>query len=398
MKDPQEAICIFGTFDVDNYGDLLFPVIARWRLDENVNACSPTDNATSFRRGQQIDYLSYNQLDSVNPKAIIIGGGNILHFNTSNVFPYRSRPFCYAGLQLIPLLCKKQLGVPVIYNSPSIALGRVGPLDAYLYGLLFANADYLSFRDCASVAYAKRFTTGKVNYVPDTAFDISRAWPLDQRVRPLESDYIVVHVNRRYGGEACQVAAALDYLHCILDVKIVFLPMGPCHGDLEYAQQIARTMKLKPVLIESLDIYAFAQYIANSKMYIGSSMHGFITSVSYSVKAALVLNEKPMHKFAGALGAAGMTQDCCFISWMDAVRSLGEIKPISDDNKLRIFRRLDEHWQGINDAICSGKVMVSVSPSIYAWKWIVFLNQWLGSCIYALSSSIKVAKRYFKIV
>jgi len=381
----SSKVLVFGTFDVDNYGDLLFPVIANWRLMGGVVACSPTNTIPSFDRVPEIDYIAYHEIVSIEPAAMLVGGGNILHFRPSSVYPFRSKNLSYAGLQFIPLILKQKYGAPVIYNSPSMTLGRSGPFDSFLFRLVYASADYLSFRDRASIVEAERLSTHKINFVPDTVYDISRAWPVDRNVRPSENDYLVVHVNVRYGGQVQNVARVLDDLQAKLCMDLVLLPIGPCHGDLEYARQVAERMTKKPILIDRFNVYIFAQYIANAQMYIGSSMHGFITAASYSVKAALVLDKEPMNKFKGALEVAGMSQHSCFSSWIDVIRGVNQIKRINAESLHLIFKSLDEHWDGINKLIHKERTRGFISPFVYAWKPIVLLNQFLGSFSRVLS-------------
>lgn len=213
---------IFGTFDVDNYGDLLFPVVAGWRLSQRIIACSPTRNIPTFVRDSQEEHLSFEDLSGVYPLAILIGGGNILHFRRSGVKPYKWRWFSYAGLQLIPFLLKKRFGVPVLYNSPSIALKKDCFIWRKLFTYLFSRADYLSFRDAESVYFARQIVTKQVFCVPDTAFDVGRIWPRQDSVRPVKEDYAIVHVNKRYGGSCQQIASSLDQVQERLGLTIVF--------------------------------------------------------------------------------------------------------------------------------------------------------------------------------
>ena len=340
---------IFGTFDVDNYGDLLFPVIARWRLGKNVLACSPTSNIPQFNRAAGLQYISFYECLDSSPSAILVGGGNILHFRRSGVRPYKRRSFSYAGLQVIPFLLKKYRNIPYLYNSPSVTPRKDWFFWRVLFRHIFLHADYLSFRDIESVTFVRSIVNKQVYFVPDTAFDISRVWAQDKFIRPVQDKYVAVHVNSRYGGSPEQVARALDDIKARLRLAMVFLPIGPCHGDLEYAKKISSSMSADTLVVTELDVHLFAQYIANSEMYLGSSMHGFITALSYGVKAALVLREEPIAKFEGVLSAAGLPADYYFYSWCQLSGRLQEVVTIEDSKLRLIHKSLDEHWFNLRD-------------------------------------------------
>ena len=71
-----------GTCDVENYGDLLFPIIAEKKLREQVwdlTTVTPTGNNVSYsdcKKGISIEEWAKNINDY---HALIIGGGNLIH-------------------------------------------------------------------------------------------------------------------------------------------------------------------------------------------------------------------------------------------------------------------------------------------------------------------------------
>lgn len=347
----NSAWVIFGTFDVDNYGDLLFPIVAAWRLSENVIACSPTRNAPNFPRDPKVFYLSVADVVELRPRAVLIGGGNILHFRRSKINPYKGRWFSYASLQLVPFLFRKYKGVPIFYNAPSVPCVESVSFWRFFFAFCFNNAEYLSFRDCESVNFARSISKKRVDLIPDTAFDISRVWPPIELMSPLSENYVVVHVNERYGGTAEQVARSLDEMADQLVSLIIFLPIGLCHGDMEYAEEVTSLMTNEVRMVKETDVHLFARYIANAEMYLGSSMHGFITALSYGVKASLVLNSKPMSKFEGVLLEAGFSADYFFSSWSQVPSRLSEVRTIDSALLARIHEKLDAHWDDMRDSV-----------------------------------------------
>lgn len=389
---------IFGTFDVDNYGDLLFPIVSAWRLNETIVACSPTSNVPSFSRDPNILYLSVIESMAHFPRAILIGGGNILHFRVSNVKPYFGRWFSYASLQVVPFLLKKYYGVPVCYNAPSICSTKRLSIWRFLFGYFFNHADYLGFRDCKSVEFARFLTKKAVYCTPDTAFDLCRVWPRLESIRPISKRYFVVHVNERYGGSAECVAMSLDKITDDLGIAVVLLPIGPCHGDIKYAEKVASLMSNEVHLVRQLDVYLFAQYIANSEMYLGSSMHGFISALSYGVKASLVLNSNPMAKFRGVISAAGFPKEYFFSSWLNASARLSDVTAIEASQLSLIHKKLDLHWNNIHEVAKNSQWKTSfnsVDATSLAYQW----NLRILKCIIYVSQRIEKMFSYIlKIV
>jgi hypothetical protein len=83
-------------------------------------------------------------------------------------------------------------------------------------------------------------------------------------------------------------------------------------------------------------------------MYIGSSMHGFITAVSYGVPALLVLEgKKPMRKFQGVLDTVGADGSIICNSWEGALASLDRAFTVSPERLQSIHSILDAHWEMI---------------------------------------------------
>jgi len=82
VKEKEAGVVLqYGTFDVGNYGDLLFPIVARFELEKrNIGTIpvSPTHRSTSYQ--DAIKPISIVEAKSHEEcKAIIIGGGNIIH-------------------------------------------------------------------------------------------------------------------------------------------------------------------------------------------------------------------------------------------------------------------------------------------------------------------------------
>lgn len=338
----------FGTFDVDNYGDLLFPKILEWRLGGVlVEHISPTDQMSVFLETAPSRIRAANA-----PLMTVSGGGNIFRFNSSSLDIYKNcRDTAYPKLLIDPCTSATIHSVPYVINSPSIASTSLNFLETLLLKHVLNAADYIAFRDEQSVQLASRITKNLVHLVPDTAFDVSRMWPELRNDLPGRSDYVVFHVNDRYGGTATQIAQEIDRFISGAGLKVVLLPIGPCHRDLEFAHLVQSHTSGDCEVYGQLSIYDFAQLIAQAALYIGSSMHGFITASSYRVPCALVLGDSYMHKFDGVLHALQLERSVVFSSWSEAITRVGSLDAVRPDALDRVFERLDDHWSSISSLI-----------------------------------------------
>ena len=369
----------YGTFDVDNYGDLLFPKILEWRLTPHfIEHISPTNAKSIF-----IDSSPSRYSPTHKPIATITGGGNILHFRgTSLPFYSACSKMAYPRLVIEPAVIASEHKIPYIINSPSIASKTLNPLEKMILSRILESADYISFRDSRSADRAAALTKNIVNVVPDTAFDISRMWPELKREHEDPSGYAVFHINSRYGGAPEEIASAISNFSCKTKLSVVLLPIGPCHGDIEYSQQISKIASVPCEVFGNFELRGFAELLANAEIYIGSSMHGFITAASYSVPCALVLNKNYMAKFEGVLESLGLGNDRIFYSWESATADAFTLGAPNPEGLSEIFERLDVHWNTINSIINGVTKKKELSTSfIYSF--------------FSVSSNMELGKRAF---
>ncbi|ACT49377.1 polysaccharide pyruvyl transferase family protein [Methylovorus glucosotrophus] len=343
----------FGTFDVDNYGDLLFPLIAEWRLPTfSWIHVSPNGESSGFSdavHSVPASQLGFGQVDGV-----IIGGGNIVHLRSSPIPEYKSIKYmAYPSITIGALNLASKKKLPLVINGPSIRNLKFGYLEHLLLGKLFDYSNYSAFRDQVSVDIANNFNASRAELTPDTVLDISRMWPVSDFEKPSrgESGHIAVHVNSRYGGSVTDTANALDQIGQITKSEIRFLPIGPCHGDISYMVDVASQMSTRTRLIHELSLKEFAKNIATSKAYVGSSMHGFITAVSYGVPALLVLNNQPLEKFKGLLSALEAPKHVVCPTWEIAAQRYSNAWTPAAGTREKIYTALDCHWVKLENAL-----------------------------------------------
>lgn len=347
-------IAHYGTFDVDNYGDLLFPLIAEWRIPSHSWAhFSPCGDVPIF--SDALKPLSAKEFNVSELAGVMIGGGNIFHIRSSPVPKYSEiKDTAYPSLILGAAKLASTNKVPLIINGPSIRNFKFDILERHLLAKTLTLSSYSAFRDQFSVALACDFAKCKAELIPDTAFDISRMWPISTLNQLPGKGHITVHVNNRYGGDPQSVARAIDNIASAINAETQFLPIGPCHGDIEYMHEVVGRMSAVALPTTTYSLRLFAEQIGKSRAYIGSSMHGFITAISYGVPSLLVLNERPMEKFAGLLDALQAPVSVICSSWEEAaIRINGAWEPGSARRR-QIFANLDEHWRQVESLVEGG--------------------------------------------
>jgi polysaccharide pyruvyl transferase WcaK-like protein len=364
----QGSLCrVFqtGTFDVQNYGDLLFPLLASFRLrpwNIEVLPVSPTglpvgwEGAAASRR--LTDML--NMRETVH--GVLIGGGNIVHAGPANLRDYEMGDlydWAYAGLWFGATLAAAMRNVPVAWNAPGVPRPVLTPANTLYMEAALRAADYLSVRDSASAEHL-RADRVDCRLVPDTAIDLARMWPrasladpfrslLDRKQAPQDARYLAVNIRERsLDNDHAAVADGLATLADGYGLTPLLVAVGPCHNDHTTARHIARCLRRDHVLLDDpIGPIEITAAIAGAALYIGASLHGYIASAAYGVPGILVaLPELP--KFTGFLRQIGRLADLAG-DWSEAfaigARHLAEAQRprIPDD----VHDVLDRHWEQI---------------------------------------------------
>lgn len=365
----------FGTFDVENFGDLLFPLLLKRRMANTGIECahiSPTGTS-----GHWLDALPSVSIKEANEMesaftSVIVGGGNILRDSPTSLPLYVSSSEATGGAMAYPTLWRTAFSmahrkrIPMCWN----AVGVPHPTNTrYAVSIRWGAclSSYIAVRDQDSRnnLLGSGIST-PIRVVPDTALGIRDLWSASELCdayhhvfstssRFVPERVLAISIKRKYlPADLTETAATLDYLANYLNATPVLLALGPCHGDLEIALSVARYMKLKPILPTLRSLKEIAACIGNAVQYVGSSLHGAITAVSFGVPAIIIANEErvPFRKFSGFLQHVGMDQALCR-SWDDLrVHFHSHYRqmptPLSLDSA---FASLESHWCELCEAL-----------------------------------------------
>lgn len=322
-------IGLIGTFDVDNFGDCLFPELYQHLLEEHVPGAqislySPTAKTSDILSFDHVHALPA-QLDQVavfdEDALILIGGETIGVGHSAGTFNFsRTSLSAYLRLWAMPVLAQLDPDArPTFFGAHCVgALKKPTQINTQIADALSA-AQHCAFRDAFSVSWIKTDEIAFSREIdPMFLIDHLRTAPqwheIAQRYVPVDyqgSGYLVAQVTMGYGGDDldnwCDAVAEVSRN---TDQPVILLPI--CHFlDDEVYLAIAQTrLQARGVdctLIGGrINVKDTAAIIGASAGYIGSSLHGAVTAVAFA-KPLAVLGHSMDGKHAGSLQAVGIT-------------------------------------------------------------------------------------------
>jgi GT2 family glycosyltransferase/spore maturation protein CgeB len=285
---------IVGTFDVANFGDLLFPELAAFELERRLGPIEMrryshrSMSAPPWPYGvRPIDELvaTVDELD-----LLVVGGGHLVRFDETVAPGYEAvaagipHP---AGYWLSPTLVAAAAGVPVAWNAVGASTGT--PAWARpLVACALEAVEYVSVRDGDSLhELAGIAPHHEVRLVPDSAFGI-RPFLVSRTASPPRSlqealagrPYVIVQASRGLRSSAPAIEAALQLVSA-RGIAVVEVPISPVLGDrpglLGGLSAGAITLDPWP------DPVALATIIAGARAVIAHSLHGSIVALAHGV-------------------------------------------------------------------------------------------------------------------
>ncbi|MBD2454932.1 glycosyltransferase [Nostoc sp. FACHB-87] len=384
----------WGTFDVSNYGDLLFPLILDSELKKRISGIDitlyspkggqfePELNRTVKRIIRIEEEGFFNQI--LNYRGIILGGGDIIRFDDAAMVPIYEISQELAEQErsyrvFIEDLAKLSQFIPVIWN----AVGIPFEFDEKQSSLVRRSIDkitYISVRD--DLCKQKLIEAGinkEIHVVPDTAFLISRYYPKSI----LEDTHKRLIQTKQFPGFGKVLCLQVSYasiqnieelitaINSIIltkpELEIVFLPIGLCHNDQLILRKLQEGITKRTFLLEgNIDIKMIASVIAHSDYFAGTSLHGNITAYSYGIPN-LLLNFSNLEKLKGV--AMIMCIENIIITTPKILKSslLNLIQQQKQDNSnlSRIFTKIDKHFDRVAEILqTSPKLILDISEAI----------------------------------
>ncbi len=385
----MQDILIIGAFDRYNYGDLLFPVILEKQLltygqdfrfqffglvksDLRQQGGIPTQGLQEF----------YRQLSDPNrPVHVIIAGGEALGVTWNSLYAalnplfqkinYRHKKInkLFDLNAATRVLLKGKTTLPFLLDKSafpgikSIALNSLG--GSGLNETTFAkfpqlkpnlqSADYFAVRDEVTLQNVQKAGL-KANLFPDSAILMSEFFPLDylesivspevkSYVEANEGNYAFVQINKKTTrGHEMTIARELDKVYSEGNTQLCFCPIGKAldHDDHEALHSLGKLVNSPFTYFDADTIWDIMYLIACSKCYIGTSLHGAITAMSYAVSHVGLKVEK-LSAYLGTWGVDGNRNAVEFSGMYDrflaAINSSKELLERSRDRQFVEIRK-----------------------------------------------------------
>ncbi len=347
----MENILIIGAFDRYNYGDLLFPLIIEKQL-------STYGIELSFRyfglvrsdlsgvgglptEGLQDFYKACEEGDS--PVHVMVAGGEALGVTWHSLLASLNPVFQRINRHHVKLsqyvninslskhYLKGRTKLPFAFtkndfrNVQTVLLNSLGGsgLNETAFGKFphlrtqLKEVDYLAVRDQITVENLAAQEIQAELY-PDSAILMSHFYPLPflekhitaqvrEYVASHRGNYVFYQINKKTTvGKEGLMAEQLDRIFSDDGVQLCLCPIGKAlnHDDHIALTKVKSLLKSPSTYFDADNIWDIMYLIANAKAYIGTSLHGAITAMSFEVPHVGLKVEK-LNAYLGTWGVKG---------------------------------------------------------------------------------------------
>lgn len=335
----MERVLIIGAFDRYNYGDLLFPLIIEKQLKSygkefKFEFFGIVESDLSREGGKPTQGLAafYERLSDASQKAnVIVAGGEALGVTWNSLYAALSKPFQKIHRHHVKLskfidlnrvakkFLKGKTTLPFVFDQTDFpglkkvvlnSLGGSGLATGLFERYPFLQyklqrADYFAVRDKLTVENLKKNKV-EAQLFPDSAILMSEFYPTDQLkqwVTPAVAEYVEKHAGRYVYfqinkkttvGRESLIAAELEKIYEDGHTALCLCPIGKAinHDDHEALKAVQDKLQCPSTYFDADNIWDIMYLIANAKAYIGTSLHGAITSMSFAVPHVGLVVEK----------------------------------------------------------------------------------------------------------
>ncbi len=294
MTAREWQIGVTGTFDLRNYGDLLFPLLAEAELKARLGAVRLHRFSYNARTPPDWPYPVTSTADLPEKAAgldgLLIGGGYLIRFDKAVAPGYGPpSPAIHhpTGYWLTPALIALQSGIPLVWNAPGLHRNEIPEWAHPLMELALTQSRYVAVRDQPTREALKRFTDpSRITVVPDTAFGLSSLLadePSSDLIRLREAagltgPYIVVQAAL---GLDAFTSFVKKHEQRLRGFRFLALPIGPVLGDT--AEILAADLPGIVRLSAWPHPLQLAELIRHADAVVGHSYHLAITALTAGV-------------------------------------------------------------------------------------------------------------------
>jgi len=392
----KKELIIYGPFDRFNYGDLLFPYMLEFAFNKLYPKEFSFKNfslvAVDLRDKGGVKSANYEdftkEVNSYEEAIIIVAGGQSLTAKWDNLYSYisdsynrvRQIPIIGKLLKKTPYARKKLNGlseypfvidktnfsssVKVLYNA--VGGGSENPK----VNKRLIQSDYVAVREQHSFDKLSKFKV-EAKMVPDCAIIMSDLYPKEKfktssairnNLHPFLSDkkkYIFVQVSKyKHQNSIDAIVKQLDSLASSHKFELVLCPIGTAGGHEDHIPLQEIFSKLHTTnkhFVEEPHVLEIMALIANASLYIGTSLHGVITAMSYGLPY-VGLNKKQVKvqqylKTWGVEELSSIQDPDSFIDYAEQIIETPSHRILSksSEEKQRYYKHVNEMYNTIEN-------------------------------------------------
>ena len=392
-------IALVGAFDRYNYGDILMPIIMHNQIIDNLNIKNMEfsyyglfESDMSKCKGYSTQALS--KLKNKDVDVIIFVGGEILtsrytgmYLNTLNnklkIFYFKSMRRLFNSFT--ENMCRKKTGLDylkpwipnkndfktkkIIYNTVGGDLFFGTDKDSVTSVINNINSfDYISIRESQTYNAVKSIRKD-IFLFPDSVVSISKyisEQEIEKNISKSKKDFIdgfvkyfVLQVNKIIGLKNIEsLTEEILKIEDKYDVKCILLPIGYAQGHEDTVPLSMINHKInnkKTVYFDYNNIYETLYILKNATLYIGTSLHGAITAISYGIPHFALTNKiKKLVDFLETWGTTDIIYsnvDKISDNYEEIAQNYINFKRKVETERKKMIKLVDENFKKINQII-----------------------------------------------
>lgn len=322
----MKKIVVIGAFDRYNYGDNLMPILFEFFLErfypnvfleyDIVYSALTDSDLTKYKAKKTVAIHKVLGKKNESPHSIISIGGEVLCASSSTLFLHMNNSRAatifvvflkkYKMTFFADIFCKNIYKLPWEYpylppklSGTLTAFNTIGGgVSKYSLSQYFnkvrsriSNSDYLSVRDSRVVKSIGSFSSPDL--LPDSAIVMADIITDDflinecsgKIVKLKSKDYICFQsAPKKSDATAAEWAETLSKISEKYDLEVILCPIGYAsgHDDIDFLKEVNKILGNSTLLYE-LTLWEIMFVIKNSRIFLGTSLHGVITALSFSV-------------------------------------------------------------------------------------------------------------------
>ncbi|UBZ11058.1 polysaccharide pyruvyl transferase family protein [Leeuwenhoekiella palythoae] len=387
----KKEIIVFGPFDRFNYGDLLFPYMIEYAFNKVSNRNDLEFKKYSLVKADLRDkggVLSgnfkemYEEINQAQISNVIVAGGECLAARWDNLYSYISPRYNFFRqydlfrklFRRIPIAMKLMgserefpyvLDSTIFTNQVNIFYNSVGGASPNLEVInRLKKSTYVAVRETYSYDILRKHQV-ECRLVPDSAIIMSDVYNNEKffaenvvrkHLKNL-GNYVFLQVSKyKHENAIDDIVAQIKHLSKVKSLSIVLCPIGTAGGHEDHIplKEIYDKLNDNNVnnvhLVDLPSVMEIMWLIANSSLYIGTSLHGIITAMSFGVPyVGLNKSQVKLKGYVETWGLSGLDQiqDCN--NFYDYANKCLQVP--SDEIKMHSDKEKDLYYQHISQII-----------------------------------------------